>query len=85
MTIELPSARFKASPSRGREIARHLSPIHRDGCLDRGALLHALRPAAAHLTIKPSRGGQLVKVSYVSRTTTLWCIWCDSCYVREAI
>ena len=25
--------------------------------LIRGALLHALRPAAAHLTVKPSRGG----------------------------
>lgn len=52
--------------------------------LIRGALLHALRPATTHLTVKPSRGGLLVKVSYVSRTTTLWCIWCDSCYVREA-
>jgi hypothetical protein len=31
--------------------------------LIRGALLHALRPAAAHLTVKPSRGGLLVKVS----------------------
>ncbi len=55
MTIELLSARCHL-PEAGKT-GRHLSPIRRDGYLNRGALLHALRPVAAHLTVKPSRGG----------------------------
>ena len=61
MTIELPSVRFKALPSSDRGIARNISPVRCDGCLNPPRFVACF--ASRSTPVKLSRGGLLIKVS----------------------
>jgi hypothetical protein len=66
-------------PGGGNSLDVSSNPYLPDGRLDRIALVHVFRPAAAHPTVKPSRGSSLVKFFVLCTTTRVSVV----IYMRE--